>query len=67
MTCVILTLQELGVYEQLQGQEEDHQENAAHQDAVEAGAEQTHLPQGHASATAGPQPVRAGGGRGERG
>ena len=60
---MILTLQELGVYEELQDEEEHHQEDTGHQDAVEARAEQTHLPQSHAPAAARPQPVRAGGGR----
>lgn len=53
----MFTLQEFGVDEQLQRQEEHHQEDAGHQDAVEAGAEQADLPQGHAATTAGLQPV----------
>lgn len=51
------TLEEFGVDEQLQREEKHHQDDAGHQDAVEAGAEQTHLPQGHSSAAAGLQPV----------
>lgn len=55
--ALIFTLQEFGVDEQLQGQEEHHQEDAGHQDAVEAGAEQADLPEGHAATAAGLQPV----------
>lgn len=51
------TLEEFGVYEQLQREEKHHQDDAGHQDTVEAGAEQTDLPQGHSTATAGLQPV----------
>lgn len=51
------TLEEFGVDEQLQREEKHHQDDAGHQDAVEAGAEQTHLPQGHSAAAAGLQPV----------
>lgn len=40
----IFTLEEFSVDEQLQAQEQDHQEDGGHQDTVEAGAEQTHLP-----------------------
>lgn len=50
-------MQELGVDEQLQRQEEHHQDDAGHQDTVEAGAEQTDLPQGHTASAAGLQPV----------
>lgn len=57
------TLEEFGVDEQLQREEKHHQDDAGHKDAVEAGAEQTHLPQGHSSATAGLQPVGPADGR----
>lgn len=56
--CTVFTLQEFGVDEQLQRQEEHHQDDAGHQDTVEAGTEQTDLPQGHTAPTAGLQPVR---------
>lgn len=59
--ALIFTLQEFGVDEQLQRQEEHHQEDAGHQDAVEAGAEQADLPEGHAATAAGLQPVGPGG------
>lgn len=51
------TLEEFGVDEQLQREEKHHQDDAGHQDAVESGAEQTHLPQGYSAAAAGLQPV----------
>lgn len=51
------TLEEFGVYEELQREEKHHQDDAGHQDTVETGAEQTDLPQGHSTATAGLQPV----------
>lgn len=53
----MFTLQEFGVYEKLQWQEKHHQDDAGHQDTVEASAEQTNLPQSHSMATAGLQPV----------
>lgn len=53
----VLTLQEFGVYEQLHRQKEDHQDHTGHQDTVEAGAEQTDLPQGDPAAAARLQPV----------
>lgn len=59
----VFTLQEFGVDEQLQRQEEPHQDDAGHQDTVEAGTEQTDLPQGHAATTARLQPVRPAGGK----
>lgn len=39
-----LTLQELGVDEQLQTQQHDHQDDTSHQETVEACAQQTYLP-----------------------
>lgn len=59
----VFTLQEFGVDEQLQRQEEPHQDDAGHQHTVEAGAEQADLPQGHAATTAGLQPVGPAGGK----
>lgn len=53
----VFTLQKFGVYEQLQGEEENHQDDARHQDTVEAWAEETELPQGHLTTTARLQPV----------
>lgn len=58
--CTLFTLQEFGVYEQLQRQEKHHQDDTGHQDTVEASAEQTDLPQGHTAAAAGLQPVGPG-------
>lgn len=62
---LLLTLQQLGVYEQLQRQQQHHHHHAGHQDAVEAGRQQAHLPQRRPAAAARLQPVgpeqRAGG------
>lgn len=56
-TDAVFTLQEFCVYEQLQRQEEHHQDDTGHQDTVEAGAEQTDLPQGYTATTTRLQPV----------
>lgn len=65
VAVLLLTLQQLGVYEQLQRQQQHHHHHAGHQDAVEAGRQQAHLPQRRPAAAARLQPVgpeqRAGG------
>lgn len=55
-----LTLQKLGVDEQLQTQQHHHQDDTGHQETVKASAQQTHLPRGCPPPTARLQPVRPG-------
>lgn len=62
-----LTLQQLGVYEQLQRQQQHHQNNTGHQETVEARRQQADLPQRRPSPTARLQPVRPDGGEREGG
>lgn len=52
-----LTLQQLGVDEQLQRQQQPHQEDAGHQETVEPGRQQADLPQRRPLPAAGFQPV----------
>lgn len=54
---LLLTLQQLGVDEQLQGQQQHHHHHAGHQDAVEPCRQQAHLPQRRPAAAARLQPV----------
>lgn len=54
---LLLTLQQLGVYEQLQRQQQHHHDHAGHQDTVEARRQQAHLPQRRPAAAARLQPV----------
>lgn len=61
-----LTLQQLGVYEQLQRQQHNHQNDTGHQETVEACRQQTDLPQCCPSPTAWLQPVRPDRGEGEK-
>lgn len=56
-TFLLLTLQELSVYEQLQRQQQHHHNDAGHQDAVEARRQQADLPQRCPSAAARLEPV----------
>lgn len=55
---LLLTLQQLGVYEQLQCQQQHHQNDTGHQETVEARRQQTDLPQCCPSPAARLQPVR---------
>lgn len=55
---LLLTLQQLGVDEQLQRQQQHHQNDTGHQETVEARRQQTDLPQRCPSPTARLQPVR---------
>lgn len=55
---LLLTLQQLGVYEQLQRQQQHHQNDTGHQETVEACRQQTDLPQRCPSPAARLQPVR---------
>ena len=55
---LLLTLQEFGVDKELQGEENHHQDDTGHQEAVKARTQQTHLPQSSSPPTARLQPVR---------
>lgn len=53
-----LTLQQLGVYEQLHDQQHHHEDDGCHQETVEARRQQADLPERRPSPTARLQPVR---------